>query len=299
MNHGKITQAKFVGSLVGTAIGDSLGAGNEGVSSFQEVKEVGPRYTDDTAMMIGVAESLIQCQGFDGEHMAATFVRNYEREPWRGYGPGPPRVFNLIKQGVNWDKAAEEIYPGGSFGNGAAMRIAPLALFYNEDHEKLREIAYESSRITHTHSLAMEGAALEAYAVSLALQEEPEFLDKLKEFTKFEPYKRKLESIERLLDKKEDRKRIIRELGNGVEAFNSVPTAIYSFLANSSFAEALVYAVSLGGDTDTIGAMTGAIAGAWWNLTEIPFAWQKRLENREYIEELARELWKTKGIKTY
>ena len=299
MNHGKITLAKFVGSLLGTAIGDSLGAGKEGKLDFEEVKEISSRYTDDTAMMIGVAESLIQCRGFDGEHMAKTFIKNYEREPWRGYGPGPPRVFSLIKQGVSWDKAAEEVYPGGSFGNGAAMRIAPIALYYHEDYEKLLELTYESSRITHTHLLAMEGAALEAYAISLSLKEEPEFLDKLKEFTKLELYKRKLETVERLLDKKEDRKEIVRELGNGIEAFNSVTTAIYSFLANASFTEALVYAVSLGGDTDTIGAMTGAIAGAWWGLTEIPFAWQRTLENEEYIEDLARSLWKMKAVKTH
>jgi poly(ADP-ribose) glycohydrolase ARH3 len=227
--------------------------------------------------------------------MAKTFIENYEREPWRGYGPGPPRVFNLIKRGIAWDKAAEKIYPGGSFGNGAAMRIAPVALFYCEDSEKLREMAYESSRITHTHPLAMEGAALEAYAIALALREEPRFLDKLKEFTKLELYQRKLENVERLLDKKEDRAEVVRELGNGIEAFNSVPAAIYSFLANSGFTEAVVYAVSLGGDSDTIGAMTGAIAGAWWGVTEIPFAWQEGLENREYIEGLARDLWRIKA----
>ena len=299
MNHGKITLAKFVGSLIGTAIGDSLGAGREGFSGFKKVREVGTRYTDDTAMMIGVAESLIQCQGFDGEHMAKTFIRNYEREPWRGYGAGPPRVFSLIKQGVSWDKAAESIYPGGSFGNGAAMRIAPIGLLYWEDREKLREIAYKSSRITHTHSLGAEGAALEAYAIVLALKEEPKFLDKLRDFTKLEPYKRKLESVEKLLDRKEDRKEIVAELGNGIEALNSVPAAIYSFLANSSFSEAVVYAASLGGDADTIGAMAVAIAGAWWGVTEIPNAWQKKLENREYIEDLARGLWKMKEIKTY
>ncbi|MDY7019022.1 MAG: ADP-ribosylglycohydrolase family protein [Chloroflexota bacterium] len=293
-NHRKLTLAKFIGTLVGAAIGDSLGAGREGFSGFQEVREIGPRYTDDTAMMMGIAESLIHRHGFDGEHMAQTFIKNYEREPWRGYGSGPPRIFNLIKQGISWDKAAEEIYLGGSFGNGAAMRIAPVALFYYEDQEKLREIAYKSSKITHTNSLAIEGATLEAYAIALALKEEPQFLDKLKEFTECELYKKKLENIERLLDKKEDRKKIVKELGNGVEAFNSVPTAIYSFLANSSFTEAIVYAVSLGGDTDTIGAMTGAIAGAWWGATEIPFAWQRRLENREFTEALARDLWKIK-----
>ncbi|MBC7106025.1 MAG: ADP-ribosylglycohydrolase family protein [Firmicutes bacterium] len=73
-----------------------------------------------------MAESLVACRGFDGRHMAETFVRNFEREPWRGYGPGPPRIFRRIKHGVPWDRAAEDIYPGGSFGNGAAMRVAPV-----------------------------------------------------------------------------------------------------------------------------------------------------------------------------
>ncbi|MCK4721865.1 MAG: ADP-ribosylglycohydrolase family protein, partial [Dehalococcoidia bacterium] len=88
------------------------------------------------------------------------------------------------------------------------------------------------------------------------------------------------------------------ELGHGIEAFNSVPTAIYSFLTHSrSFAGAILYAISLGGDTDTIAAMTGAISGAYLGIEAIPETWKQRLENREYIEELAEKLWliKTKG----
>jgi len=76
-------------------------------------------------MMIGVAESLIANGGFNGSHMAQTFIRNYEREPWRGYASGPPRVFRWIKSGVPWDEAAKRLFGGaGSYGNGAAMMVA-------------------------------------------------------------------------------------------------------------------------------------------------------------------------------
>jgi len=292
--------SKFIGSLIGSAIGDSLGAQREGTYGFREVTEPGPVYTDDTAMMIAVAESLIECNGFDGAHMAGLFVKYFGQEPWRGYGAGPPRIFKMIKSGRRWDENLDrELYDGGSFGNGAAMRVAPVGLFYYNDPEKLREISCQSSRITHSHPLGMEGAALQAYAVSLAIREEKNFPGRLKEFTGVDIYRKKIDVLEELLDKKEDRELVVRELGNGIEAFNSVPTAIFSFLAGSSFKEALIYAVSLGGDTDTIGAMTGAIAGAWWGIDGIPPEWRKNLENRDYIESLGMRIWETVGNKHY
>jgi poly(ADP-ribose) glycohydrolase ARH3 len=293
-----ILKEKFIGSLIGEGVGDSLGANVEGFSSFCEVRELGERYTDDTHMMIGIAESLIKNKGFNGEDMANVFIKNYEAEPWRGYGPGPPRIFALIKGGVSWDKA--EVYPGGSYGNGSAMRVAPVGIFYYDDPLKLKDIAYKSSKITHSHELGMEGAALQAMAVGIAVGTESKkldkykFLEKLDNFVTFDIYKRKLESILKLLDKKEDRNSVIKELGNDILAFNSVPTAIYSFLANPDFEEALIYAVSLGGDTDTIGAMTGAIAGAYYGVEAIPFRWKNKLENREYIKRLAELLWEMK-----
>jgi poly(ADP-ribose) glycohydrolase ARH3 len=290
----KDLKSKFIGSLIGTGIGDSLGAGIEGFPGHKEVREIGLRYTDDTAMMLGVAESLIENKGFNGEHMAKRFVENYYKESWRGYGFGPPRIFDLIKSGTSWEEAAEKIYPEGSFGNGSAMRIAPVGIFYWDDPVKLKEIAYESSRITHCHQLGMEGAALQARAVALAVKEEPLFLEKLVDFTEVDLYKRKLERMKRLLSRKEEREEIVKELGNGIEAFNSVPAAILSFSANQSFEEALVYAVSLGGDTDTIGAMTGAIAGAYWGIKNIPERWKSKLENKKYIEEMASKLWQIK-----
>ena len=306
---GQLLKSKFLGALIGTGLGDSLGAPFEGRFGveLQEIRVMGERrevltYTDDTHMMIGIAESLIRSNGFDGEDMARTFVQNFELEPFRGYGPGPPHIFRLIRAGVAWDEAAQTLYHGGSYGNGSAMRIAPIGVFYHDNPDRLREVAYQSSQITHAHKLGKEGAALQAYAVALAANLEPHlafdrtgFLVKLADYVEDRVYKQKLNSIKELLTAP-DKAKVADELGNGIEAFNSVPTAIYSFLAQpDSFVEAVFYAISLGGDTDTIGAMTGAISGAYLGIEAIPDSWRNKLENRGYIEELANRLWSLKS----
>jgi len=305
----QVLKSKFLGALIGTGIGDALGAPFEGWSKvkLEKIEEVAEKrevltYTDDTHMMIGVAESLIRTRGFDGENMTQTFVKNYELEPFRGYGPGPPRIFRLIRAGKAWDKAAQELYHGGSYGNGSAMRVAPIGVLYYDNPEILREVAHKSSQITHTHTLGKEGAAVQAYAIGLATNLEPslavdqhDFLAKLINYTQDRVYKEKLNRIKGLLVEP-DKARVTIELGNGIEAFNSVPTAIYSFLAQpDSFTQAVLYAISLGGDTDTIGAMTGAISGAYLGIESIPNSWKGKLENGFYIEELAERLWSLKS----
>lgn len=280
---------------MGLAVGDSLGVAKEGISELFEVKELGRSYTDDTAMMIGVAESLLACAGFDFEHMAETFLRNYEREPWRGYGYGPQMVFRIMRREGIREGLDRRCFPSGSFGNGAAMRVAPVGLFFFDDVEKLREVAYMQSKITHSHPLAAEGAAVVAYAVKLALEgEKPRFVERLSEFIREEAFRHKIEAISSLMSKKNQREWIVEHLGNGVEALNSVPTAVFSFLCTDSFEDALLYAVSLGGDADTIGAMTGAISGAYYGVAGIPERWLEKLEKREYISSLAERLYASK-----
>jgi poly(ADP-ribose) glycohydrolase ARH3 len=301
--------SKFLGSLVGTAVGDALGAPFEGCYrvSIEEIKLAAEKrriliYTDDTHMMIGVAQSLVRCKGFDGGDMAQTFIRNYELDPFRGYGPGPPRVFQLIKSGEPWDKAALSLYRGGSYGNGAAMRIAPVGVFYHDRPEALEDVTHKSSQITHAHNLGREGAVLQAHAIALATNLEPsspfsrgDFLARLATYSKEDIYRARLGKMEALLGEK-DKGRIVAELGNGIEAFNSVPAAIFSFLLHyDSFSEAVLDAISLGGDTDTIGAMTGAISGAYLGVESIPDAWKEKLEDMSYIEELAKTLHSLKS----
>ena len=312
---------KFRGALLGVAVGDALGAPVEGLDGesarrFYEEhgwKIVSGKYTDDTEMTIGVAESLIACKGFNGSHLAQQFLRNYNES--RGYGPGTREVLKMLSEGVSWKEASRKIFGGeGSYGNGAAMRIAPVGLLYHENAEKLREVAFKVSEITHAHELAKEGAALLAFAVALACrygcnrytvsaEEEEEagetkreMLRNLHAFARHRIYKEKLARIEALLhakDEEEARKRAFSELGNGEAAFNSVPTAIFSFLRSHDFRESIVFAISLGGDTDTIAAMTGAVSGAFYGERSIPRDWLKSLESGvvAYLTKLAEDLY--------
>lgn len=301
-------ESKFAGALIGSAVGDALGAPVEGYSMKEVIsvyeedwKMISGRYTDDTEMMIGVAESLIENKGFNGEDMATRFIENYDQR--RGYGPGSKEALRRISEGESWEEASERLFGGkGSYGNGAAMRIAPVGIFYYDDADKLREIAYKSSHITHSHELGKEGAALQALCIALAVRgtKKEGMLNEVKELLENEVYKGKIKKIEMLLGRgiEADRKEIISELGNGEAAFSSVPTAIYSFLRADSFKDAITYAVSLGGDTDTIGAMTGAISGAYYGDGAIPKEWVEGLEEgkkgRSYIRRLAEELYRIK-----
>ncbi len=300
-----LLRKKVAGSLLGAALGDAVGAFREGHAmaageeAVGDVDSSGPlRYTDDTHMAIGIAESLIECGGFDGPHMAGRFVSNYLQEPWRGYGPGPPRVFKLIADGEPWDRAAARVYPGGSFGNGAAMRVAPVGLLYSDRPDELRETARLSSMITHAHPLGVEGAILEATAVALAVASDPAepldvpaFVSRLMDSLEEDAYRARLALFGDLLRDPSDRRSVVSDLGHGIEALNSVPTAIFCFLAHpESFSSTVTYAVSLGGDTDTIACMAGAISGAYLGIDALPEGWLARLENRDYLTELAEGL---------
>ena len=320
----KLVKSKFIGSLLGTFIGDALGMPVEGYSAtmiariYGVLNEMvhggwnGPGcYTDDTQMMIGVAESLVNCKAFDGNDLANRFVDNFDMT--RGYGPGTMRVIMKLSEGYPWDQAGAELFDGGSYGNGAAMRIAPIGVFYHDDSEQLRDIAYRASMITHAHPLGMEGGAMQAYAIARAVRtpagmlDREHFLNDLQAFARSHPehrglrddvdiYHKKINRIQHLLEGNPTSHKVVDTLGNNITSFDSVPTSIYSFLAHhSSFEEAVVYAVNLGGDTDTIGAMTGAISGAYHGYENIPTRWLEKLENgskgRDYVIGLAERLY--------
>lgn len=278
---------RFRGALVGTAVGDALGAPMEGRNEvpaeyLNSLDSTPPNlvYTDDTAMTIGVANSLLESSGFDGEHMAATLARDYEREPWRGYGSGPPRVFDNLSRGVPWDEAAASLFNGeGSYGNGAAMRVAPVALHAYPNQRRAAEIAHKTALITHTHREGIDGAVAQAVAITALLQatpgSSPEELTRIVlAHVKSSVFRSKLMFIDDHI-RERGLSGMADVLGTGIAAHTSVPTALACFLANTaSFGDAVKTAISLGGDTDTIAAMTGALAGAHNGLSAIPENWQ-------------------------
>lgn len=301
-----MTPERAAGAMVGCAVGDALGMPVEGWSASRIERQLGAvremmpgrlpagSYTDDAQMALALAESLLACRGVREEHLMECFVRRFE--PRRGYGPGTRRVLRLWQRGVSWSEAARATFPEGSYGNGAAMRVAPVGVAFWRDPRRLREEARRASLVTHAHPWGWQGAVLQAGAVATALGwsgtlDPGEFLQRLRPFAEG-PYVEALAVVDELLRREASPREVVRRLGNGVEAPRSVPTAIYCALRCArGFEEAVSFAVGLGGDADTIGAMTGAISGALHGLEAIPARWLEVLEDRDLFVRLGRQLW--------
>jgi poly(ADP-ribose) glycohydrolase ARH3 len=297
-------EKKFRGGMLGTGVGDAIGELAFRRPSVDSLKaEVEARdelvYTDDTAMAIGLAESVVEREGLDQAHLGETFRANYRREPWRGYASGPPTVFSKVEeQGLSYPEAAHTLYGGeGSFGNGAAMRIAALGLTYH-DHEDLYEKARASAEVTHAHPVGIDGAAVQARAVAWVVSLNPgdafpvhAFLDALLETARTAEMGGKLASVRDLVGEGEPPGKAARRLGMGVAVDRSQPFALYAFLRHPhSFEETLFCAALNGGDRDTMAAMACAISGAYLGEGGIPAEWRQKLENRAMIEALATRL---------
>lgn len=317
-----MTLEKFQGALLGTFVGDALGMPVEGKSHEDiEAEHGGPlkemeegrlpkgSYTDDTQMMIGLAEALAEKGEVDCSLIGSRFVDNFE--PRRGYGPATMKIIEQLRKGARWDAPARKVYDGlGSFGNGAPMRIAPLGCMFYDDIGRLREAAESCSSITHTHPLGIEGGVVQALAVALAVGTDPhdgldpvKFITKLIKFSNKAEFIKPLKKVKELLERKDGPEvyEVVKSLGNDVKAYTSCPAAIYSFLSHwGSFEDTVVYAVNLGGDTDTIGAMAGAICGGLHGVKAIPKRWLDDLDNndkgRDYILELGEKLWERKEL---
>ena len=308
---------RFLGCLLGHAVGDALGAPFEGLppdviyydyGSARRVVQNPPVetlvYTDDTQMTIALAESLLERRLVEPDALAAAFVANYD--PDRGYGSGARRIIELMASGGDWRGLAETIFPGGSLGNGAAMRVAPVGLLFHDDLNLVQEQAVLSAMPTHRHPVGIDGAQLLALAVALVLRasaadagglNRDHFYGELIERSLTDEFRWQLDKAARLTADES-----AGLFGSSIRADRSVVTAIACFtLEPESYAGVVARAIQLGGDTDTVAAMAGALAGAHLGLTAVPAHLVERLENgekgRDYIRRLATglyERWATK-----
>jgi poly(ADP-ribose) glycohydrolase ARH3 len=204
-----------------------------------------------------------------------------------------------MRQGQDHREAAEELFPGGSFGNGAAMRVAPVGLLFHNDWDRVWEQARQSAMPTHVHPLAIEGAQLVALAVAIAVSgariERLNLLAELRCRCQTAPFRDRLDMAGRIQSREE-----LALLGNGVPALYSVVTAITCFaFSPDSFEDVLTDAIFLGGDTDTIAAMACAMSGARLGIDGVPRLLLDRVEDgkkgRTYVAELAARLSQVLG----
>jgi poly(ADP-ribose) glycohydrolase ARH3 len=292
---------RFVGCLLGLAVGDALGGRFESRSA-EHLRErfATPQalfdyptdelwYTDDTQMAIGVAEALIAAGEIVESELCTAFVANYV--PSRGYGWGARAVLSAMEGGEDYRAVAQEYFPGGSYGNGAAMRVAPVGLVFGDDLDRVAELARISALPTHVHPLGIEGARVIALAVAILSRtdrfDRQSLLDPLIDRCETPEFRDKLARV-RTISSVAD----LAELGSGIEAVQSVPTAVAAFcLAPDSYQQAVGNVILLGGDTDTLAAMTGALSGAYLGRSGLPERIVSLLESspkgRDYLIKVA------------
>jgi ADP-ribosylglycohydrolase len=163
-------------ALDGLSIGDALGERFFGHPRqvldriADRVVPPGPwRWTDDTAMALSVVETLAEHGSIDADDLARRFAARYADEPGRGYGGGAHQLLQVIGRGVPWQQAAPAMFGGsGSFGNGGAMRVAPLGGYFADDLDRLVEEAGRSAAVTHAHPEGIAGAVATAVAAAVA-----------------------------------------------------------------------------------------------------------------------------------
>jgi poly(ADP-ribose) glycohydrolase ARH3 len=174
------------------------------------------------------------------------------------------------------------------------MRVAPVGLYFH-DHPELYDKAALSASVTHGHPVGMDGGAVQAAAVALAVRLDPEagfspieFITTLINAAKLPEIRDKMLLLRDLIERNASPDKAAEAIGRTVAVHESMPFAVYAFLTHPhSFEDCLFCAALNGGDRDTLGAMACAISGAYLGADQIPRPWSEKLENRGDIEQLA------------
>lgn len=220
-------------------------------------------------MALSLIEILLHHERIDQDHLVESFAAHYD--PSRGYGAGMHSLLREVRTGQHpWRELVSRQFGGqGSYGNGAAMRVAPLGAFFADTMDVLVEQARLSAEVTHTHTEAIAGAITVASAAALAwrarqVHQRPtraEFIEQLLPFVPESEVRRKLRSA-RDLSPNTSTEAAASMLGSGyqISAQDTVPYVIWcasQFLDH--YEEALWQTASGLGDVDTTCAMVGGI----------------------------------------
>ncbi|WP_279363231.1 ADP-ribosylglycohydrolase family protein [Xanthomonas sacchari] len=291
---------RFRGCLLGLAVGDALGTTLEfkAPGSFLPIDDMvggGPfelqpgQWTDDTSMALCLAHSLLYRQGFDAADQMNRYCNWYRH----GYLSSTGTCFDI---GNTVRAALERYLQGGpafsgsddprAAGNGALMRLAPVAMFYAQRPDELAERAADSSRTTHAAAEALDASRLFAFQLRAALlgENRAQVLQPTVAPPMQTPALRALATRDHAAVPATQ----IRGTGYVVDALSA---ALWCFATTECFADAVLRSANLGDDADTTAAICGQLAGAFYGVEGIPAAWRARVQDAAEIAALADRLY--------
>lgn len=237
-------------------------------------------WTDDTALALAVQRVLDEYGQVEQDRLALYYALAFDADQARGYGHGMHLLLpQLLSSPADWRTLAPTLFEGGSLGNGAAMRVAPLGARFHADLGRAAEQAELSAVVTHSHPEGVAGAVAVAVAAALSVRGE---------FT--------LEAVAERTPEGLVREGVLRAaavpfatepwkaadiLGNGrrIRADDTVPFALWTAARHPGDLEAALWSTAEGfGDVDTTCAITGGVVGAATGVDGVPAEWLLRRE---------------------
>lgn len=292
---------RYRGCLLGLACGDALGgpvefmdraairaAHPDGLRDFVGggwLRLAPGEITDDTQMALALAHSLADCR-LDMDDVAARFLAWYRSKP-KDVGNLTGAALAYLDRGKRWNDAGELALAdsgGRAAGNGSVMRCAPVALRYRGQPETLLRASIDASRVTHAHVRCTSACVAVNQAIAHLLDGGP--------------CESVLEAALVGIEDDETRQAVVDapaltepDVPNGGYVLSTVMAAFWALLNHNGLEETVVAAVALGGDADTNGAVTGALAGACYGAGAIPRRWIELLQPRDELIEQADRLY--------
>ena len=298
---------RYEGCLFGLAAGDALGTTVEfkAPGSFTPLTDIvggGPfglkkgQWTDDTAMALCLAESLITCRSFNARDQMERYVRWWKE----GHLSSTGRCFdigNTVYGALQRYMDTGEPFAGSTdpyaAGNGSLMRLAPIPLYFAADAEQAVRWSGESSKTTHGAEACVDACryfgglivgALRGVAKEDLLSEGYSPVSGLWARSPLCP------AIHAIALGSFKHKEPPQVKGTGY-VVDSLEAALWAFHRSTNFKDGCLVAVNLGNDADTTAAIYGQIAGAYYGVEGIPASWRQRLVHRELIQKMATELF--------
>ncbi len=277
-------------SLEGLSVGDALGgffefsqpAALDRATKTRTLPDVQWHFTDDTNMALSIYEILSRYEDIESEQqeLAISFATHFDRG--RGYGPSIHRFVPRIMSGQHWREASKGIFGGtGSYGNGGAMRVAPVGAYFADDMDGVVHNAYASAEITHSHPEGVAGAIAVAVAAAYAWQLRSEkvyrhqFISSVLQHVPVGEVHDGLKKARALKDgtSVQEAKALLGS-GSRVTAQDTVPFVLWCAGEKlTNYEEAIWLTASAGGDVDTTCAMVGGIVSMYTDLEGIPADW--------------------------
>jgi ADP-ribosylglycohydrolase len=255
------------GAIIGDVVGSLFERFNHKSKDF-ELFHALSHYTDDTVMTIATMDALLKEIPFE-----VAYKKWYRKYPKAGFG----------QRFREWGKS-DSYEPLRSYGNGSAMRVSPIA-YWKDTLEEVLEIATQSTDVTHNHPEGIKGAQAVASVIFMAKSNKGK-----------EEIKKYIEDTFNY-DLSESCDSIRQWYKFDVTCQGSVPQAIRCFYEATDFEDAIRLAISIGGDSDTIGCMTGSMAEAYYPIdVKIKQETLNRLP-REFVDVFYRFLEKTGQLK--